>query len=361
MTILIFVIVLAILILTHELGHFLAAKFFGIRVDEFGLGFPPRLVAIKKGETEYSLNLIPFGGFVKIEGETVDDSTEPSDRSLVVKPKYIQAIVLVAGVLFNFILAWLLLALVFNLGTLVSAERYGNSKYFESRGNFVIDVEPGWLAEQAGIQVNDRLVSISRGGAVLSEPSHEQLRQFINQQPTTKVSLVIERQKEEMEFVLIPQTNDQSSVIGVITEELGFFKTPLIPSLVWGAVFVYEFSIFILTSLVTLIEKIFVGESIFGLVAGPVGIIGLVGEASALGFTYLLSFMALISINLAIINLIPFPALDGGRILFLAIEKIKGSPIPSAWANGLNTLGFMLLLLLMALVTYGDMTRIFGF
>jgi len=361
MTILIFIIVLAVLILAHELGHFLTAKAFGIKVDEFGLGFPPRLVAFKKGETEYSLNLIPFGGFVKIEGETVDDSIKPDDRSLVAKPKYVQAIVLAAGVLFNFILAWLLLAMTFSLGTMVPVEQYGNSKYFEPKGSFVIDVEPGWPAGEAGIQANDRLLAISRDEEKLIEPSHSQLKEFINQKPTDDVSLSIERQGKELSFILTPKPNDQGFAIGVIVGELGFLKTPIITSLILGFRLTYDFTIYILSSLVMLLETAIKGASVFGLVAGPIGIVGLVGEASALGFTYLLSFMALISINLAIINLIPFPALDGGRILFLIIEKIKGSPIPSAWANGLNTLGFVLLLLLMAVITYGDISRLLGF
>ncbi len=371
MNIIIFLIILGLLVFTHELGHFLAAKKSGIRVDEFGLGFPPRVWGVKRGETIYSINWLPFGGFVKIFGENPDEestSGPDSGRSMIHKPKHIQAMVLVAGVFFNFLFAWILIALGFaTVGIPTAESNFGNNYPLENAALVVTGVLPGSPAEMAGLEVGDKVLKVSNtdGTKVLTEPSAEETRQFIaGSNGKIIMSLIRQPEQSTQEITVEPITGliagePNKFAVGIGLDRAGILKLPLHLAIWEGGRATINLTVATVLGFGQLISELIKGEgNLLAQVTGPVGLVGLVGDASRLGIAYLLSFTALISINLAVLNLVPFPALDGGRLLFLLIEKIKGSPITPKIANAVNLAGFALLLLLMLAVTYKDIVRL---
>ncbi|MCC6290978.1 RIP metalloprotease RseP [Candidatus Nomurabacteria bacterium] len=362
MSILLLIVVLGILILSHEFGHFIVAKKSGVRVDEFGFGFPPRLFSFTKGETTYSLNLLPFGGFVKIFGENPDEESltgRDSSRSLTGKSRSVQAAVLVAGVVCNLLLAWIFLSVGFMIGMPVSTQ-----SGFASEGEarlIITSINPGSPAELAGLKPGDQILSLADERGIMAEdPNPEIVSTFIAAHPTEDILLSAQRGEATLEFKLRPADGlvQDRAAIGIVMDEVTIARSSFFVAFIHGAEMTARLTIATVFGLWQLIAKSFTGESVLANITGPVGLVGLVSDAALLGFVYLLSFTAFISINLAVLNLVPFPALDGGRLLFLLIEKIKGSPIRPQVANFLNLVGFGLLLLLMLVVTYGDIRRL---
>ncbi|MEA3399552.1 MAG: site-2 protease family protein [Patescibacteria group bacterium] len=355
MNILIFIAVLLVLILSHEFGHFIVAKKAGIRVDEFAFGFPPRLFKFKKGETTYSFNALPFGGYVKIFGESPNKETLNSKRSFISKPKYIQVMVLIAGVVMNFLVAWLLLSVGFMSGLPSSASAVNNKDILKDKMVTIVSVNPNSPADQAGLKAGDRVMYLSVGASSTKVPSTESVQYFIKKHSEEEINISFLRAQEEMETVVTPS----ESMIGISLDLIGTLKLPFFQSLWEGLKLSANLLIATVVGFADLIGDAFAGQADFSSITGPIGIIGVVGDAAGFGFVYLLSFTALISINLIVLNLIPFPALDGGRLLFLLIEKIKGSYIKPQIAGLVNTIGFGILILLMLVVTYHDILKMF--
>jgi regulator of sigma E protease len=376
MTVIIFLLVLAVLIFVHELGHFLAARMFGIRVDAFALGFGPKLLAWTRGETKYSLNLIPFGGYVKIFGENPnEESTIGPDaaRSFINKSKWQQVIVLAAGVFFNFVFAWILYVITFVGG--VTATTSGFEKYadrFENERVMVSYVSPGSPAEAAGLKMGDMLVGAKEIGDTREERGMEtqtqatqsvtveEIQNAINgsQGKTVGVTYVREDSTQTVEVNPVQGLVEDKYAIGVAMENVGDLELPVGAALVEGTRYTGIMLKETTVGLYTFFASIFKGTANFADVSGPVGIAGVVGNAAQMGLTYLMMITALISINLGIINLVPFPALDGGRILFVAIEAAIRRRIPMGFTNVVNTVGFAALMLLMVVVTYKDIVKL---
>jgi regulator of sigma E protease len=357
MTVLIIVLVilgLSILILGHEAGHFFVAKLFGLKVDEFGIGFPPRITAKKFGDTEYSINWLPFGGFVRISGErgefevvdpegstpeTGATSPELSDadkaRLFYNQPAWKKSLIVLAGVFMNFILGWVLIAAVFMIGvpqTLV-----------------ISGTQAGSPAATAGIQAGD---------VVKGYTDTQSFINYVNENKGKQITVTVIRNNKNLSYTMTPRVNVPANqgALGVALEEGGaprenFFKA------IWnGLQDAAIISWLTLQAFYELLKQIFIHASIPAGVVGPVGIFGIAEETGHIGLTYLLQFLGIISINLMIVNCIPFPALDGGRFLVVLFEKIKGSPLPykvEAWINGV---GFALLLLLMVVLTVRDIS-----
>lgn len=363
MSIIIFLIILALLVLVHEFGHFITAKFSGIRVDEFGIGFPPKIKKLFRWKgTDFTLNTIPFGGFVKIFGENPDaESISGPDiaRSFVHKPRYIQALVLSAGVLCNIIFAWLLISFgfVYGLPTPVSST-IGQVK--DAR-LIITSVAPHSPAETAHIKAGDAITSISYNKEKPKDLSPQAVSDFINSHDSKVLAVNYARGDEKLTTTVTPAKGIvvDRSAIGISMDLIGVLKLPIHKALWQGAITTWQLTEATAVGLATFFGQAIVGKSNFSQVTGPVGIVGLVGDVTKLGFIYLLSFTAFISINLAVINLIPFPALDGGRLLFVVIESIKRSRINPKITNTLNAVGFVLLLLLMAVVTLHDIVKLF--
>ncbi len=355
MTIIIFLIVLAILIFVHELGHFLAARFFDIKVDAFALGFGPKIFGRTIGETTYSLNLIPFGGYVKIFGENPDDESingVDKARSFVHMAKWKQVAVLFAGIFFNFVFAAILVAIAFSFG--VSAPVSSFNEYKDSMYNqhiVITLVNRGSPADKAGLKAGD----------VLVVPSAESFQKEINDSASNGIDVKYTRGGKEYITNVIAEKGivQDRYAIGVAMDNVGTLKLPFHKAIIESIRFTLHSIATMISGLYELVTGIFNGKSSLSSVSGPVGIAGMVGDAAKIGFTYLLMFTAIISINLGVLNLIPFPALDGGRILFVLIEVVIRRPIKPVVANTVNALGFGLLILLMIVVTYKDIANLF--
>jgi regulator of sigma E protease len=363
MSVIIFLVIIAVLVFVHELGHFLMAKKFGVRVDEFGLGFPPTIWKKKVGETTYSINAIPFGGFVKIFGENPDGesiSGPDSGRSFVNIAKWKQALVLASGVLFNVIFAWLLFSIAYMSGmTTVVSEKEQN--YVQNKHVAVLDVLTGSPADAAGLKAGDQLVALSSvGKATTTIMAVAQVQDAVKASQGKPVAFAVKRDGGEIFLSTIPKTGVTGDVyaIGVSMDLVGTVVLPPHRAVWEGAQLAGSIFVGIAKNLYTLAHNAVIGQGDFSQVSGPVGIARLAGDASKLGFIYLLSFTGFISLNLAVLNLIPFPALDGGRILFVAIEAIRRKAISPAVANMTNAVGFGILILLMLFLTYRDILKI---
>jgi regulator of sigma E protease len=359
-TVLIFLIVLAILIFVHELGHFLAAKSFGIRVDAFAIGFGPRIFSWKKGETEYSIRIIPFGGYVKIFGENPDEeslSGPDSKRSIVNKPRWQQAIVLVAGITFNFIFAGLLYIVIFAVGITATTdgfEQYTN--YFSNPRIMITEIMPYSPADEAGIKIGD---VINRFDGNIAK-STENIQGYISSKENIPIKFDILRNKQNLSIEIIPKSGfiEGKAAVGIAMQDVADLKLPFFMAIYEGLHYTIIMMRDTVVGLYSFFASLFHGNANFSDMAGPVGIAGIIGNAAELGLAYLMMIMAIISINLGIINLIPFPALDGGRILFVAIEGVIRRRIPAKFSNIVNTFGFVFLMAIMVLVTYKDIVRL---
>ena len=362
MSLIILIIILSVLIFVHEMGHFLAARKFGVRVDEFGIGYPPRALKLFKWQgTDFTLNWIPFGGFVKIFGEDPEDEEAFSQKdSFASKPRGVQAIILFSGVAFNFLFAWLIISLGFMTGA-PSPVRAGLETTREAV--VITTVIPGTPAELAGLVTGDTIVSLLSGERELV-PSNdieaiEELRNFI---ASTYEPIIfnIERSDEPLQ-VIVPEEENISGrrLVGISMDIIGELRLPPHKALWHGFGTTLEVTVSIAKGFGTFVYEAIRGKADLSTVAGPVGIVGMIGDVKSLGFGFLLLFTALLSINLSIINLFPFPALDGGRLLFVAIESIIRRPLPTRFSNAANVLGFAFLIFIMILVTIQDIRNVF--
>ncbi len=368
MTIIIFIIVLAILIFVHEFGHFIMARAFGIKVNAFALGFGPKIFSwrshkknssgeIVQGETEYSLRIIPFGGYVKIYGEDPNEENingPDAARSFVHKKRWQQAIVLAAGVLGNFIFAWLLYTIVFTTGVAATAGDFGSyEKYLSNERIMVTDVMKNSPASLAGIEAGDVITGFSSIDAV---------QQAIQNSDGRSISINITSHGKTAN-VNVAATKDtveatSSYRIGIAMDTISDLHLPLYISVWEGLKYTGMMIRDTTVGLIGFIVHIVTGSADFSQISGPVGIAGIVGDAASLGMAYLVMITAIISINLGVINLVPFPALDGGRIVVVAIESVIRRRVTPKYINIINTVGFILLMALMVLVTYKDIAKL---
>lgn len=365
MTFVLFFAVLFVLILVHEWGHFIVAKKTGMRVDEFGIGFPPKLFGIKRGETQYSFNLLPIGGFVRIWGENYDEETETVSeveraRAFGARPKWAQALVLVAGVTMNILFAWVLLSLALMIGVPAVADENSPS---DSASLMISGVVADSPAAESGIPVGATVLSMESGDDILPSPTPTTFQDFIVAHGDQAVEVKYEKNGEEATVSMHPEggivAEDESRhAVGVSLSYIEMKREPIHTAFYLGAISTWDSMVAITKGLTGLLVQTFKGTADFSQVAGPIGIAGLVGDAAEFGVTSLMLFTAMISLNLAVINLLPVPALDGGRLVFVAIEAVTRRQIPPAWAARVNLVGFALLMLLMIAVTYGDVMRL---
>jgi regulator of sigma E protease len=361
MSILIFFIILSALIIVHELGHFLVARFFGIRVDEFGLGYPPKAATLFRWRgTDFTLNWLPFGGFVKIFGENPSEEVGTSSDNqrgdnFQAKNRGIQALVLVAGVFFNFLFAWLLISLGFMTGLPSPA---GLALPLENPRTVITVVLPDSPADQADLRSGDAILSLSRGNAS-SDLAPEALSTFISGS-RAPLTFTIERGDETLTKTITPSDGliPDKPAVGISMEVIGTVQLPLHQALWQGMKTTASLTVMTAKAIVSLLSQALVGRADLTSVTGPVGIVSLVGEVRELGWSYLVTFTALLSLNLSIINLMPFPALDGGRLLFVAIEAVSRRRIQPRFFNAVNAAGFALLIFLMILITVHDVRNI---
>lgn len=346
-----FIIVLGVLIFFHEFGHFLIARLFGVGVEKFSLGFGPRLIGKKIGITDYRLSAIPLGGYVKMVGEEPDAEIDPEDLplSFTHKPVAKRMLIVAAGPVFNILLAVIIFFGIFLVsGTFIMKPSIGS-------------VREGSPAAAAGLEKGDLITRIN--GSEIS--SWDEMAEIINSSEGSSLSIAIQRQESILNFSIAPEqvpTQNifgeaiQRYVIGItasgesFSKSLNFFEA-LSESLIQS----YR----VTELMVVIIAKLIKGDISTDTLGGPIMIAQMAGDSAKAGVGSLIFFIALISINLAIINLLPIPVLDGGHLLFFLIEAIKGSPVSIKVREVAQQVGLFILILLMILVFYNDISRIF--
>ncbi len=372
MNILIFIVGIVVLILVHEVGHFVAAKVAKMRVDEFGLGYPPRIAKIGKiGETIISLNWLPFGGFVKIFGE--DSEPEKKDpRAFTSKNRFAQAVVLIAGITMNLVFAYILItsALVAGTPRALSQNEIAGAKNVELA---IANVLPNTPAARAGLTAGDSILSAKySNGEWFAQSGVEghfidttSFSSFVAASNGEVIALTIKHNGIEKIITATPAlgvvpTKLNTYTLGVEVATVGVVPVSFLKAINEGASLTWGTIVLTTEGLVHFFASAFMLRADLSQVAGPVGIVNAVGEYSSQGFGNILSFFAVISINLALINLIPIPALDGGRLLFVIIESIIRRPINQKVFKVVNALGFAFLIILMLVVTAHDIFKIVG-
>lgn len=343
MTLIYFILILGIVVLVHEFGHFIFAKKSGVYVYEFSIGMGPRLFkwTRKNDETEYSLRLLPIGGYCQLAGEEIDDDESvPKDKKIAKKTFGQKMMIAFAGIMNNFILAIILLFLIaiFNGAPQNKA--------------LVGEISEGFPAYTSGLQEGDEILTINGRDA----SSNDLLALELQVNVGKTIDMEVERNGEVLEFTIEPK---KVKMDGEETYKYGFVINDEVKHGLWASI-VYAFTKFLslLWQMVLMVFYLCTGQLGLSSLAGPVGIFSVVGSAAAGGIWSLVSFTALISINVGFINLLPIPAFDGGRIFFLIAEKIKGRPVDPKFENMVHAIGFFLLMLLMILITYNDILRL---
>jgi regulator of sigma E protease len=338
MYILLALLVLGFLIFVHELGHFTVAKLSGMQVDEFSLGLGPEIVGKQWRGTRYSLRLLPLGGFNKIAGMEASDERPNGFNH---KPLLARIGVILAGSLSNLLFAVLIFVLVFSV----------IGVYAPSNANMIGDILTDSPAEHAGLQLGDRIVMIDG----LPTATWDNVASEIHSKGERPVTLVIERKGQNFSMVVIPKydPNSKSSLIG-IAPSFVWDKQGFVAGMQSGLLASYNWSIQIVQSLVML----FTGKVQMRDLSGPVGIVQQLDNSARAGLRYLLMLTGVLGINLAIVNLLPIPALDGSRLVFLLLEGVRGKPINPEKENIIHLVGFALLMGLVLLITYNDIVRL---
>lgn len=370
LTLITFLVVLSLLVFVHEFGHFWTARKLGLKPREFGFGFKPRAVGIYKStdgtwkkvkgskevkdaaDTIYSLNWLPLGGFVEL-GE--DEEAGDNPNHFANKKPWERVVILLAGVTMNMILAFVLISFAYMIGLPQAIDDTDSRANIISEQIQVVKVMEDSPAKNAGLAVGDIILSVN--GDILKNT--EFLEKYAHENVDQELTYLIKRGGEEFEKKIKPvmreETNRGGIGIGII--ETGIVKYPFFTSIWKGAQTTVSLTGAILGAFYGLLKNIFSGHGVGADVAGPVGIAVLTGQVARMGFVYILQFAAMLSINLAIINVLPFPALDGGRVLFIIIEKIKGSPVKKELEGMFHYIGFALLMLLVLVVTFKDIAR----
>ena len=347
LTLILFIIILGLIVLVHEGGHFLFAKLTGVHVYEFSIGMGPVLLKhIAKDKTQYSIRAVPIGGFVSLAGEEIDEEERKKTKghNLQDKTVFQRFLVMFMGVGNNFIFAFLILLLA---GLIYGAP---------STTPKISDVTAGYPAEKVGIEKGDIVKKINNHKVKYLED----ISLYLTIENLTKpVTFEVEKSSgQQIQYTLTPQKETDSE--GKTKYAIGVVLSPeMHKGLVSSIKYAFNEERAIFKQMFVVLGNLFTGGVKVSQLSGPVGIFNIVGQTSKVGVAALLSLTALLSINVGVINLLPFPAFDGGRILFLIIEKIKGSPVDAKVENTIHSVGFILLILLMIYVTFNDIIKLF--
>lgn len=381
-TLLIFIAVLAILVIAHEAGHFFVARRAGVRVDEFGFGFPPRIIGIYRhpvtkkfkfisfkklkkvaeGEEElpatiYSINLIPLGGFVKIKGE---DGTDAHDAdSFSHKKPWVRSLILTAGVLMNILVATVLLSVGFMIGIpAIIGESLPPGAMIRDKAVSIVEVVKESPAEAAGVESGDAVVMVNGEGVTNQDEAFLALTKAA---ASGDVQLEVKRGEENKTFIIKPKMSDELKrpTIGVALVDTGLVSFPWYRAIPEGFRATGIFFRDIVVSIGKIFGNLAQGVPVGNQLSGPVGIAVMSGTAARLGISYLMQFTAVLSLNLAFMNILPIPALDGGRLLFVIIEKFRGRPVSKRVEQTIHTVSFLLLLFLVIVITAKDIAKFF--
>lgn len=353
-TLILVIIVISILILVHEWGHFYSARKLGVKVEEFGFGFPPKLFSVARNGVRYSFNLLPFGGFVKIFGEHGEG--EGSRESFISRPAWQRFAILAAGVAMNFLLAWFF----FSAGSAIGIPRVEDDAPAGVPVS-IIGVMPGSPAEEAGLRFGDQIIEIhSADGTSLVIETEKDIQDFVEAYRGEEIILTVRRGNELFTVAATPRfiVPEGEGPLGIALAKISVSRAPFYLAPVEGAKILFRTVAITVIGLASVVRDLVVEQKTSVDVAGPVGIFFFARDTWSLGLAYFLQFVGALSTSLAILNFLPIPALDGGRILFLGIEKFRRRRLDPQVENFIHTIGFVLLALLMILVTYKDIARV---
>lgn len=381
-TIIAFVLVLGILVFVHEMGHFLVARKTKTKAEEFGFGYPPRLFGwkvengkrkffwgnkdVKSEDTIWSVNLLPLGGFVKIKGEDGED--RDSQDSFGNKSAGKRIAILAAGVIMNVIFAMVLLMINFGIGIPSAIDSDQDAKFAQDQNIQIVQVAKDSPAKEAGVELGDNIVSIN--GQEIEKTN--EINEIVEASEGKELNLIVDHYGEIRELKLTPvkdtdlgdeyvdEAKEGRYVIGIATLKTGVISYPWYLAIWKGFVATFVLLWRIIEVLVAIVVNLVLGRGLVTEVAGPVGVAVMTGNMVRMGISHLLQFTALLSLNLAIVNILPFPALDGGRILMIIIEKIRGKKLNEKFENAMHNIGFLLLMLLVLLVTFRDIVNFGG-
>ncbi len=345
-SILVFLIVLSILVIVHELGHFIMARRAGVKVEEFGFGLPPRIWGKQIGETLYSINALPFGGFVRLYGESDEESiTESPRRAFLNKKKSTRVSIIVAGVIMNFILAIIAFAIVYSFSGIPR----------DTHKIKIVDISQDSPALTAGLVIGDIIKRVDGKDAT----SVSDFIKYVDTKRGKRVAIETENKK----VTIVPRETppEDEGPLGVIITTTEIYYPPVWQRPFYGIYYGFKDALFwgknILLGLwgvVTGLTKGQVPEDI----SGPVGIFAVTSEVAKIGTLALINFIGILSVNLAILNILPFPALDGGRLLFIVIEGIIGRKVLPKIEATIHSIGMIVLLLLILAITIHDIQRL---
>ena len=344
--------VLGVLIFVHELGHFLTAKLLGVKVEIFSLGFPPKLVSKQVGETDYRISVVPLGGYVKLLGENPNDEVPPElmHRSFLHRPLWQRAAVVLAGPAFNFLFAFLALFAVFATTGL---------PYVPTDVGRIIQDSP---AERAGLKTGDLIVAVDGTPVKRWEELSSQIRQHGGQ----TLDLAVQRDGRELDIKVTPERRESENLFGqkIMAYQIGVASSERLVSEHVGPVQALgegmSYSLRIAALTLQSIYKLITREISVDTLGGPIMIAQVAGKQAEMGLSYLINFMAVLSVNLTLLNLLPIPVLDGGHLLFLFLEAVRGKPLAVKHREMAQAVGMMLILTLMVFVFYHDIMRLFA-
>ena len=356
-TLILFILLLSLIIVIHECGHLIAAKIFGVYCAEFSLGMGPKLFSIKGKETEYSLRLLPLGGFVSMAGDNDNaletsadpDNQIPPERSLKGIARWKRVIVMLAGIIMNFILALVIVAIILMV----------NGKYAVAPEAVIKDVENGSPAYNAGMKAGDKVTRIAfENGSSMKIKTFNDFSDFmLTYEGEGEVTITVERSGEKIDLKLIPEHDEQNESnpyhVGVYSNSYEVVDINILNCWKYAIIYLKE----VMKLMITTVIGLFRGIGLNNL-SGPVGIYNATSQAAEMGFMTYLNLIAILSLNVGIVNALPLPILDGGRVLILIIEMIIGRPISKKAENIAMTISMLLLIMLMVFATYQDIARL---
>ncbi len=353
LTLIFIIIAISILILGHEWGHFFVSRKLGMRVEEFGLGFPPRLISRMKNGVRYSINLLLFGGFVKIFGEHGEGAED--SQSFASRPAWQRVVVLGAGVGMNLALAWVM----FSAGAAIGVPRASDS--VNQIPVSIIAVMPDSPAQKAGLKMGDQILEIRTTDVSLRIESEDDVRNFVGAYLGEEITLVAKRGSGDIhEIKITPRVSapNGEGALGIAMARLEIIRTPWYLAPIEGLNVLARSAIAIFQGFAFIVKELALGNIQSLAVSGPVGIYRYAHETQQFGFAYFLQFVGIVSVNLAVLNALPIPALDGGRILFVILEKIQRKRVDPELENKIHAAGFAVLVLLLVVVTYRDIAQV---
>ncbi|MBT4849843.1 PDZ domain-containing protein [Candidatus Parcubacteria bacterium] len=356
LTIISFILVLGLLILVHELGHFITAIKLGVAVEEFSIGFPPRMFSFTRKGIKYSIGWIPLGGYVKIKGESGDHKEDP--HSFSVQPVWKRALIVSAGVVMNFFLAFIFLSFAFYFGLPQAIEKDTPADSYTQHSIVVVEVLEDSPAFMKEIMVGDELIGLNGQPIANSDDLYYKIQDIGEEE----IELSINRRGDKQDIKVTPRYNQEQDdwIVGVGMVDTGVIDYGFFQS-IWQGLRTTGILIWrIIEAFGLMIHDLVVNKHMAPEFSGPVGVAVITGQMVRMGFVFIIQFIAVLSINLGVINFLPFPALDGGRFIFIALEGITRKKVKPSIENWIHNSGFILLMLLFLVVTFRDVAKYGG-